>query len=101
MERLQGWERLNDKIVIGILGILQTDQCGEVTRQKVKYTLTVLVSEIQKIFFLCIYFAIFHCMGEFLAAFLTIVALRIFTGGSHKKTMLGCFLHRLLSGTQG
>ena len=91
------WEKINEQIVAKFLFILRTKQQGEVTYEKVKYVLTVFLGEIEKIVLLFIIFSSLQCRQEFCIAFLAVVSLRIFTGGSHRKTMLGCFLQSFVN----
>lgn len=94
---LQIWEKLNEKIVLSLLNLLETKERDDITREKVRYTLTVLLSEFEKVLGLFIIFNLLGSVYEFWVAFLSLVMLRSFTGGSHRKTMLGCFLQSLFN----
>lgn len=92
------WTKINEKFVERILALLNTKASGdEVMLQKVSYIVKVLLSELEKIILLIILFAALHRLTDFLIAFLTLGFLRIFIGGSHRKTMLGCFLFSFIS----
>lgn len=99
MNKMLICEEFNEKLVLQMLKILETGKKDEDTFQKVKYTLSVLLSEAEKIIGLCIVYGIFHCIGEFLTAFFSLAALRVFTGGSHKETMIRCFLQSIFNFT--
>ena len=90
------WEKINEKFVVWILRILQTKNYGKNTEQKVRYSLLVLLSEFEKFFCLILLFGLLHRLLEFFILFFTILSLRMFMGGSHRKTMLGCFVWSFL-----
>lgn len=90
------WEKINEKFVVWILRILQTKNYGKNTEQKVRYSLLVLLSEFEKFFCLILLFGLLHRLLEFFILFFTIISLRMFMGGSHRKTMLGCFVWSFL-----
>lgn len=92
----QQWERLNGKLVHFLLHVLQADTYEENKMQRIRYSLMVLCSEFEKLLVLGIVFGLLHLLPEFLTAFLAIVPIRAFMGGSHRTTMLGCFLQSLV-----
>lgn len=95
MTIFQQWEKVNEKLACFIMGIIQTENHDDVMIQKVKYSLLVLLSEFEKLLCLLFLFGALHRLLEFFVLFLTIIPIRIFMGGSHRKTMLGCFIQSL------
>lgn len=95
MTIFQRWEIINEKLVCFIMNVLHTRNYGDIIMQKVKYSLLVLLSELEKFLCLLFLFGALHKMPEFLILVLTIIPIRIFMGGSHRKTMLGCFFQSL------
>lgn len=92
------WERVNGTVVSGILHLLATEKtCDEVTVQKVSYTLQVLLSESEKFILLWLLFLSLNRLEEFLIVFVSLCSLRVYVGGTHRKSMLGCFLFSCLS----
>lgn len=89
------WEKHIDKVVGKILDILDTKKYGELMVAKVTYVLQVLIGETEKIISTCIFFSIMGKLIDFILAFVTLALLRSFTGGMHRTTMLGCFLHTI------
>ena len=89
------WEKHIDKVVGKILDILGTKKYGEMTVTKVTYALQVLIGEMEKVILLCIFFLLMGNLVDFIIAFSTLTLLRPFTGGMHRTTMLGCFLHTI------
>lgn len=90
------WELINEKLVHFIMIILQTNNHDEIMTQKVKYSLLVLLSEFEKFLCLLFLFGVLHRLPEFFILFFTIIPIRMFMGGSHRRTMLGCFIQSLL-----
>ena len=91
MDKMLICEQFNEKAVSRIMCFLETNKTDEITKQKVRYTLLVILGEAEKIVILSVIFGILGYMAEFLIAFLGLAVLRMFMGGSHRKTMLGCF----------
>lgn len=89
------WEKHVNKVVNIILDVLETKKNGELMTAKVTYTLQVLIGEIEKIILLCIFFGLLGNLMEFSIAFITLALLRPFTGGIHRRTLMGCFLHTI------
>ncbi|MBQ4529977.1 MAG: accessory gene regulator B family protein [Lachnospiraceae bacterium] len=98
MLKLGMWEKANHHLVLFIIQLLNVKETKTESQiQMIKYALTCTLNEIEKFFLL---WFLFYCMGtvkEFLVCFLSLASLRIFMGGSHRKTMLGCFVQSFLS----
>lgn len=92
------WQDINDKIAQHIMLLLETERLGdELTAAKVQYALQVILDEVEKFIFLSLLFGIFYDVGKFYLAFLALGSLRIFMGGSHRSTKLGCLLSSLVN----
>lgn len=92
------WQECNEKIAYGIMKLLETEQQdGKNTVAKVRYALLVLLDEGEKFILLSLFFGIFYDVKKFILAFLVVFSLRIFMGGSHRRTMVGCFLSSLVN----
>lgn len=91
MEMFQQWEKMNEKLVDRFLIWLEADLEEEDKVQRISYSLKVLLSEFEKFLFLVFLFGIINRLSEFFIVFLSIIPIRVFIGGSHRKTMLGCF----------
>lgn len=92
------WQECNEKIADSIMKLLETEQQdGKNTVAKVRYALLVFLDEGEKFILLLLFFGVFYDGKKFLMAFLVVVSLRIFMGGSHRRTMLGCFLSSLVN----
>lgn len=89
------WEKHVDKLVNKILDILGTKKYGKLMVAKVTYALQVLIGEMEKLILLSIFFGLMGNLNDFIIAFSTLALLRPFTGGMHRTTMLGCFLHTI------
>lgn len=98
MKILELWDELNKKIVACVLNFITT---GEVVDSKqiakIQYALTYLLNEISKFLFLSIVFMALNSLSVFFISFCTLTMLRIFMGGTHRKTTLGCFLQSSLT----
>ena len=90
------WDNLNEKLIIVFLHLLRTEELGESIMQRVTYSLKVLLAEFEKLLFLILLFGILDCLLEFFIVFWTIIPIRIFMGGSHRKTMLGCLFQSII-----
>ncbi|MBQ9984171.1 MAG: accessory gene regulator B family protein [Lachnospiraceae bacterium] len=92
------WDGVNQYFVSTLIHILEINKDENQKRYEiVKYVLSYIVNEIGKIMILTLIFLLQGKLFEFVIAFLTIVSLRIFIGGSHRETMLGCFLQSFLT----
>ena len=89
-------ERQNEKLVKSMMKFLKTDQQEEIVVQKVKYALQVIVSEVEKLIILLMIFGIVGKTLEFLTAYVAVVTIRIYVGGNHVKTFLGCVLYTFI-----
>ncbi len=89
------WEEHIDKTAEKILSFLETKQGTE--RVYAKYTLKVILSECEKLVLLSIIFAGVGHAVSYLYALITIIFLRMFTGGVHRKSVFGCFLHSFVA----
>jgi len=84
-------ERFNDYVVKKIIVYLETDvQRGEEAKQKVEYSLKVVLDEVEKLLILIMVFNALGKAKEFVVAIITIASIRSFLGGSHRKTTIGC-----------
>lgn len=92
------WQEMNERIAHRILGLLETEEYGDSsTVAKVQYALLVLLDESEKFILLSILFGFFYDVRKFYLAFLALGSLRIFMGGSHRQTKLGCLLSSLIN----
>ena len=89
-------ERQNEKLVKSMMKFLKTDQQEEIVIQKVKYALQVIVSEVEKLIILLMIFGIVGKTLEFLTAYVAVVTIRIYVGGNHVETFLGCVLYTFI-----
>lgn len=97
MELMNSLDRINDKIVGGLLSVLETEKTSDETQAaKVKYVLTCLVNMAEKAAGLLLLFGAAHRLKEFIICSISLTSLRVFMGGMHRKTALGCFLHTSL-----
>ena len=99
MEDILGfWDKLHQKFVQDILKVLlDKEKKNEVRVAKIKYTLTYVVGEMEKIIALAFVFFLLGMVKEFFIAVISLVSLRIFMGGTHRSTMLTCFLQALIT----
>lgn len=92
------WERLNQWLLTFIMKYLNVkDKKTEQQIQMIEYAVTCILNEIEKFLLLGFFFL---CMGDvkaFLVCFFSLASLRIFMGGSHRKTIFGCFMQSFLS----
>jgi len=92
------WQETNDKIAQKIMDVLETERYGdELTVAKVEYALQVLLDESEKFILLSLLFGFGYDVRKFYLAFAVLVSLRIFMGGSHRKTMVGCLLSSVVN----
>ena len=86
-------DRVNNCIVnrvVVCLGAAETR--GDEATEKITYSLKVLLDEVEKILILIVAFGVMGQLREFLTALFTIGAIRMFVGGSHQKTFMGCLI---------
>ena len=62
---------------------------------KIEYVIKVLLSEVEKILLLSIIFVLQGKFNVFLFCFFMIISIRMFMGGTHRKTFWGCFFFSL------
>lgn len=92
------WEKLNQWLLLFIMKKLNVkDSKTEHQIQMIEYAVTCVLNEIEKFLLLCFLFYCMKTVKEFLVCFFSFASLRVFMGGSHRKTMLGCFLQSFLS----
>lgn len=89
-------EQINKKLVNFILYILQVEEHGD-RRERIIYSILVLLTETEKIFFNLFLFALFGQVKSGVCSILVILSLRIFMGGIHRKTTIGCILQTFLT----
>lgn len=98
MKVLQLWDNVNQYIIQSIIYFLNVEEKRSKEQiQFMKYSLGCLVNESGKAILLAIVFATQGCIDKYVIALLTIVSLRIFMGGSHRVTTMGCFLQSLFT----
>lgn len=76
---------------------LKIDKNDEKKSALILYSLSCLLNEAGKIAVLTVFFLVQRRWAEFITAFITIASLRIFLGGSHRKTILGCWMQSFLT----
>jgi accessory gene regulator B len=91
-------DRLNNKLLEHCLQLLDTRKSrNSVLIEKVTYALMIMITEIEKTVLTVFVFCIMGWEQEFATAFVTLVSLRIFMGGFHCKTTLGCLLMTIIT----
>lgn len=68
---------------------------SESENEKIKYSMSVLLSEMEKILVLCLVMFIQNKFMIFTCSFLVIFSIKQFLGGTHRKTFLGCLMFSL------
>ncbi len=91
----QAWDRINDIFATVVMKALRTESQDKNVQQRVRYSLLVLLGEIEKFLLLMAFFKMCHWLVEFLISYVALVSVRMFCGGSHRKTTLGCYLQSL------
>lgn len=87
------WEIVHRAMVDKIVQIFISNNESSVKREKVTYFISYSMSEFSKfILWLALCYAI-KKTDVFLIIYFCVASLRMFTGGTHKKTMLGCFMY--------
>lgn len=98
MKILHVLDDINHRMIMTIIRILDVEKTRTETQQElIVYSLSCIINEMEKFVFLTIIFAIQGRLAKFWIAFLGLVSLRIFIGGMHRETTLGCILQSLLS----
>ena len=75
--------------------IIESNNLNTIDSLRICYALTALKSELTKTILFIIIFYLLGFLDAFLFTMLLIVPVRIFTGGLHFKTDIGCFLSSL------
>ena len=97
MNLIKKCECTNEKITSKILHILNTTHSRDETSiARITYTISFLLTELEKFLFLIMLFALFHKLTEFFIMFFTLIPFRVFMGGLHRKTIFGCVSHTIL-----
>ena len=92
------WDDANQYLISKIIRVLGVEERRNRKQlEMIQYSLMCILNESEKFILLCVVFALQGYMDKFLIGFATIGSLRIFMGGSHRKTSLGCFIQSLLS----
>ena len=86
-------EKMNTYISNCIIKHLETEKYGDTVKEKVKYSILVILSEIEKMTALGILFYVLGLFSEFIISYITLVSIRIFVGGNHLKTSIGCLVY--------
>lgn len=68
---------------------------SETENEKIRYSMRVLLSEIEKIGLICIIMFIQNRLMMFICSFLVVFSIKQFLGGTHRRTFLGCLLFSL------
>lgn len=90
------WETTNIRITERILFSL--DPKMDVERKSIcQYVLLCLLSEVQKIAILLFLFSMIGQGRQFLIITLIMLTLRVFMGGTHKRTNIGCLSYSIFS----
>lgn len=97
MSLLKKCENTNEKVISKILDALKTEHLrDENSTERIRYTISFLLIETEKFLLLFLFFGVFHQLKGFLIAFFTLMSLRVFMGGLHRETILGCVTHTIL-----
>ncbi len=92
------WEKLNGKLIDTVMSFLDRENALESNKKAaVRYSLTYVFNELEKMLLLMVFFATAGKLMEFMVAVISLVCLRIYMGGFHRKTNLGCFIQSLLT----
>lgn len=89
-------DTIQEKCVAKIMKHLCKDTQDTERREILEYGLKCFVGEGIKIAFLLLIFGLAGVFWEFIFAFISLLAVRRFIGGSHRKTSTGCFMQSLL-----
>lgn len=86
------WDAIHKKISNKILLCLKNGKVEETEQiQKIRYALSSVLGELEKCIILCLCFWYLGALEIFFLSLCSVVMLRIFMGGQHRETMLGCF----------
>ena len=90
-------ERINEKIAENFIRIVQQYRnCDEVQSIKIRYSLCVLLGEVEKLNGLSLLIGLMGNIKEFLFILLLLFGTKRYIGGIHMKTHLSCFLTTFL-----
>lgn len=89
------WDKLLAQASDKLLEMLSDDTTIEDQKEIMGYGITVLLKELSKTVMLFIIMSVLGYGKDFLIVFVILVSLRMFMGGSHSKSTLGCFIHSL------
>ena len=87
------WDEFNRNISIKMATFFSEDNT---TEQIIGYGMNVVINGMEKIMLLIIAFYLHSSLKQFAIAMVTMVPLRIWMGGTHRKTLLGCTLQTYL-----
>ena len=86
-------DTVHQKIIHKILLCLKNEKIEENEQeQKIRYALSSILGELEKCLILGLCFWLLGALKIFFLSLCSVVMLRIFMGGQHRNTMLGCFL---------
>ncbi|MBQ3784394.1 MAG: accessory gene regulator B family protein [Lachnospiraceae bacterium] len=68
---------------------------SEVENEKIRYSISVLLAEFEKIALICIVMLIQNRFKMFMCSFFVIFSVKQFMGGTHRKTFWGCLVFSL------
>lgn len=91
------WDTLLIQASDNILIKLLSDETTHAQKEIMKYGIMVMLKELSKIVMLLILFSAFGYGKDFSIVFAGLVSLRIFMGGSHCRTTIGCFIQSLVT----
>lgn len=94
------WDAIHKKIINKILLCLKNGKVEETEQvQKIRYALSSILGELEKCIILCLCFWYLGALKIFFLSLCSVVMLRIFMGGQHRETMLGCFFQSFFTFT--
>ncbi len=92
------WEKFNGKLIDAVMHVLDRENTLESNKKAaVRYSLTYVFNEFGKMILLVFFFLAAGKLKEFIVAAASLICLRIYMGGFHRKTNLGCFLQSLVT----
>ena len=87
---------LNEKIVdVYVVKANQVSRYTDSENERIRYSLRVIISEIEKIAIIATLMVAQNYFRLFLCSFLVVFSCKQFMGGTHRKTFLGCLLFSL------
>lgn len=89
-------DEVNKKLTEKVLNWLTLESNSE-QRIRIGYSIQVLLTEMEKLLFVLLFFVGFRLFWEAFFILATIMSLRPFVGGMHRKTTLGCILQTFLT----